>query len=109
MTAPGCQCSGGSPAPARRPVTAAEGNVIHELAGKPAVASIESVIAELSMADRALIASGLLIGIVIDGGKPEYEQGDFLVRGVLGADSATGSIQVGATVSVGQVVRLTAR
>ena len=46
------------------------------------------VIGELDLHERALIAGGLLLGIVIDGGKPEYEQGDFLVRGVLGADPA---------------------
>ena len=104
-----CVSQGAAPLGREMTVTAAEGNVIHELAGKPAVATIEAVICELSLADRALIACGLLIGIVIDSGKPEYEQGDFLVRGVLGADSATGSIQVGATVSVGQVIRLHAR
>jgi small ligand-binding sensory domain FIST len=104
-----CVSQGAAPLGREMTVTAAEGNVIHELAGKPAVATIESVISELSLADRALIAGGLLIGIVIDGGKPEYEQGDFLVRGVLGADSESGSIQVGATVSVGQVIRLHAR
>jgi small ligand-binding sensory domain FIST len=104
-----CVSQGAAPLGREITVTAADGNVIYELAGKPAVATIESVIAELSLAERALIAGGLLIGIVIDGGKPEYEQGDFLVRGVLGADSTTGSIQVGATVSVGQVIRLHAR
>ena len=55
------------------------------------------------------MAAGLLIGIVIDGGKPDYEQGDFLVRGVLGADPDTGAVSVGASVSPGQVVRLHAR
>jgi small ligand-binding sensory domain FIST len=51
----------------------------------------------------------LLLGIVIEGGKPEYGQGDFLVRGLLGADPATGAIAVGARVEPGQVVRLHAR
>jgi len=51
----------------------------------------------------------MLIGLVIDPGKPEYEQGDFLVRGLLGADPDTGSVAVGAPVSAGQVVRLHAR
>jgi small ligand-binding sensory domain FIST len=104
-----CVSQGAAPLGREMTVTAAEGNVIHELAGKPAVATIEAVIAELSLAERALVAGGLLIGIVIDGGKPEYEQGDFLVRGVIGVDSERGSIQVGANVSVGQVVRLHAR
>jgi small ligand-binding sensory domain FIST len=104
-----CVSQGAAPVGREMTVTAAEGNVIHELAGKPAVATIESVIGELSLTERALVAGGLLIGIVIDGGKPEYEQGDFLVRGVVGVDSDQGSIQVGATMSVGQVVRLHAR
>jgi small ligand-binding sensory domain FIST len=46
---------------------------------------------------------------VIDSGKPEYEQGDFLVRGVLGADPDSGSIAVSASVRPGQVLRLHAR
>jgi small ligand-binding sensory domain FIST len=104
-----CVSQGAAPLGREMTVTAAEGNVIHELAGKPAVATIEAVIGELSLTERALVAGGLLIGVVIDGGKPEYEQGDFLVRGVIGVDSERGSIQIGANMSVGQVVRLHAR
>jgi small ligand-binding sensory domain FIST len=83
--------------------------VIHELAGRPALETVERIIAELPPRERALVAGGLLIGIVIDGGKPEYEQGDFLVRGVLGADPESGSLVVGAAVREGQIVRLHAR
>ncbi|MGZ4295265.1 MAG: FIST C-terminal domain-containing protein, partial [Solirubrobacteraceae bacterium] len=90
-------------------VTAAESNVIYELAGRPAVQAIEEAVAELPLDERALVAAGLLIGVVIDGGKPEYEQGDFLVRGVTGADPETGAISVGAVVTPGEVVRLHAR
>jgi small ligand-binding sensory domain FIST len=90
-------------------ITAAEENVILELAGRPAVQAIEETVADLPLDERALLATGLLIGIVIDGGKPEYEHGDFLVRGVLGADQATGAVSLGAAVSPGQVVRLHAR
>jgi len=104
-----CVSQGATPLGRELTITAADGNVIHELAGRPAVTTIESVIGELSLSDRALVAAGLLLGIVIDGGKPEYEQGDFLVRGVLGADPETGSIAIGASVEPGQVVRLHAR
>ncbi len=104
-----CVSQGAAPLGREMTITAAEDNVILELAGKPAVQSIEEVVAELPLAERSLVAAGLLIGIVIDGGKPEYEQGDFLVRGVLGADSTTGAVAVGAAVSPGQVVRLHAR
>jgi small ligand-binding sensory domain FIST len=104
-----CVSQGAAPLGREMTITSAEGNVIHELAGRPALETVERAIGELSPADRTLVAAGLLIGIVIDGGKPEYEQGDFLVRGVLGADPESGSLVVGATVHAGQVVRLHAR
>jgi small ligand-binding sensory domain FIST len=104
-----CVSQGAAPLGPELTITEAEGNVIQSLAGRPALATIERVIAGLSARKRALIAEGLLIGIVIDGGKPEYEQGDFLVRGVLGADHETGAVAVGALVQPGQVVRLHAR
>jgi small ligand-binding sensory domain FIST len=104
-----CVSQGAAPLGREVTITSADGNVIHELAGRPALETVEQIIAELSPRERALIAAGLLIGIVIDGGKPEYEQGDFLVRGVLGADPESGSLVVGASVQEGQVVRLQAR
>jgi small ligand-binding sensory domain FIST len=104
-----CVSQGAAPLGREMTVTAAEDNVIYELAGRPAVQAIEQVVGELPLDERALVAAGLLIGIVIDGGKPEYVQGDFLVRGVTGADPASGAITVGAVVTPGAVVRLHAR
>jgi len=104
-----CVSQGAAPVGRELTITAGEGNVIHELAGRPALETVERVIGEMSGRERALVAGGLLIGIVIDSGRPEYEQGDFLVRGVLGADPSTGSLVVGAGVHIGQVVRLHAR
>jgi small ligand-binding sensory domain FIST len=104
-----CVSQGAAPLGREMTITAAEDNVIHELAGRPAIQAIEQAVAELPIEQRALVAGGLLMGIVIDGGKPEYEQGDFLVRGILGADPETGAVSVGAAVAPGQVVRLHAR
>jgi small ligand-binding sensory domain FIST len=104
-----CVSQGAAPLGREMTITAAEGNVIHELAGRPALQMVELIISELSSRERGLVAGGLLIGVVIDGGKPEYEQGDFLVRSVLGADAESGSLVVGTQVEAGQVVRLHAR
>jgi small ligand-binding sensory domain FIST len=104
-----CVSQGAAPLGREVTITAAEGNVIQELAGRPALETVQVIISELSPRERGLVAGGLLIGVVIDGGKPEYEQGDFLVRGVLGADYESGSLVVGTPVSPGQVVRLHAR
>jgi small ligand-binding sensory domain FIST len=90
-------------------ITAAEGNVIYELAGRPALRMVERIIAELAPTDRALVAGGLLLGIVVETNKSDYEQGDFLVRGIAGADPDSGALVVGAAVHEGQVVRLHAR
>ena len=104
-----CVSQGAVPLGREMTITAAEGNVIQELAGRPALETIEQVIGELPLAERTLVIAGLLVGVVIEGGKPEYEQGDFLVRGVLGADPDTGAVAVGARVEPGQVLRLHAR
>jgi small ligand-binding sensory domain FIST len=104
-----CVSQGAAPLGREMTITGAQGNLILELAGRPALEAIERIISELSPTEQALIARGALIGIVIDTGKPDYEQGDFLVRGVLGADRDSGAVAVGATVHEGQVVRLHAR
>jgi small ligand-binding sensory domain FIST len=90
-------------------ITAAEGNLIAELAGKPALEKLRETIEELPPQDLALVRGGLLMGIVVDNNKPDYVHGDFLVRGLVGADPATGHVAVAADVRPGQVVRLHAR
>ena len=90
-------------------ITAAEGHVIGELAGKPALEKLRETIESLPPEDLRLVQGGLLMGIVVDSNKPDYVQGDFLVRGLVGADPATGQVAVAADVHPGQVVRLHAR
>jgi small ligand-binding sensory domain FIST len=104
-----CVSQGAAPVGPELTVTAADGHVIRELAGRPALETLRQAIEGLAPAEQALVASGLLLGIVIDGGKPEYRQGDFLVRGVIGADPDAGTLTVGARVHEGTVVRLHAR
>src|SRR4051794_30790698 len=104
-----CVSQGAAPVGPELTVTAAEGNVIRELAGRPALERLRDAIEELTMAERGMVANGLLLGVVIDGGKPEYSQGDFLVRGLIGADPEEGTVAVGAPVAPGTVVRMHAR
>jgi small ligand-binding sensory domain FIST len=104
-----CVSQGARPIGPEMAITAAEDNVIHELASRPALERLKTAITELDELERALAAQGLLIGIVIDENRPEYERGDFLVRGLLGADEETGAISVGERVRVGQTVRMHVR
>jgi small ligand-binding sensory domain FIST len=104
-----CVSQGAAPLGPELTVTSSEGNVIFELAGRPALETLERVVSGLPPVERALLAPGVLFGIVVDPGKPEFEQGDFLVRGLLGADRESGALAIGAAVQPGQIVRLHAR
>jgi small ligand-binding sensory domain FIST len=104
-----CVSHGAAPVGPELTITAAEGDVIVELAGKPALHKLRETLEALSDEERALVHGGLLMGIVIDPNKPDYVQGDFLVRGLAGADPDTGEVAVGPEVHAGQVIRLHAR
>jgi small ligand-binding sensory domain FIST len=104
-----CVSQGAAPVGPELTITAAESHVIEELAGVPALAKVREVVADLPARERGLVSEGLLVGVVIDGNKPEYGPGDFLVRGLLGADPESGEIAVGAPVHPGQVIQLHAR
>ena len=104
-----CVSQGARPIGPEMVVTAADGNVVHELASRPALERLKEAIDELDVDERALAAQGLLLGIVIDENQPEYERGDFLVRGLLGVDESAGSVTVGERVRVGQTVRMQVR
>ena len=104
-----CVSQGAAPVGPEMAITAAEGNVIAELASKPAIERLKEALAELDPREQELAASGLMLGIVIDENKPDYERGDFLVRPILGADSESGSLAVGERVRVGQTVRMQVR
>ncbi len=90
-------------------ITAGGGPVIAELAGTVAFDKIHSVVDDLDEGERRLVSQPLLAGLVIDENKPEYERGDFLVRGIHGRDPDTGAVYVGENVRVGQTFRLHVR
>jgi small ligand-binding sensory domain FIST len=104
-----CVSQGATPIGPELTITAGEGRIIQELAGRPALAALRAVIEELGEAEREILAEGMLLGIVVEQGQPDYVHGDFLVRSVLGGDPEHGTIAVGATISAGQVVRVHAR
>jgi len=104
-----CVSQGATPIGPELTITAAEGNVIEELAGRPALVTLRETIEGLPASELEMVEGGLLVGIVVDANKPDYVQGDFLVRGLVGADPSSGKVAVAADVHPGQVVRLHAR
>ena len=104
-----CVSQGAAPVGPEMTITAAEGNVIGELASRPAIERLREALTELDAREQQLAASGLMLGIVIDENKPEYERGDFLVRPIIGVDSESGGLAIGERVRVGQTVRMQIR
>jgi small ligand-binding sensory domain FIST len=90
-------------------VTKAEHNLIVELGGRPAFERLMEMVNALDDEDRALAARGLHCGIVADERKVSFARGDFLVRGVLGANRERGAVAIGAVVPVGATVQFHVR
>jgi small ligand-binding sensory domain FIST len=90
-------------------VTRAEGNLIAELGGKPAIERLQELAGAASEEERELLRTGLHVGLVVDEHKAEFARGDFLVRNLLGADESSGALAVGEHVSVGQTVQFHVR
>ena len=87
-------------------VTRGEGNLVHELAGRPAVDRLKELLEELGPRDEALLRlGGLQVGQVLDEHKADFERGDFLIRQLAGADPDTGTIAVGDSVELGSTLQ----
>ena len=90
-------------------VTRADGNLIFELGGRPPLARLQELAAALPDREQELLARGAHVGMVINEYQAEPRQGDFLVRGIAGADPGSGAIAVGEEVEVGQTVQFHVR
>ena len=90
-------------------VTRAEGNVIHELGGRPPLQRLQELVGTLSPEDRELVGRGLHVGRVIDEYKAELGRGDFLIRGVMGVDPQSGALAVGDRIEVGETIQFHVR
>ncbi len=90
-------------------VTRAEGNLVMEIAGRPALDRLDDLVRAADAEERSLLASGLQIGIAIDEHRATFERGDFLVRGVVGADRLQRALAVGDRVEVGTTIQFQVR
>ena len=90
-------------------ITDADGPVVHELASRPALTRLQELVNGADERERELIAGGVLAGLVIDENRPDYGQGDYLVRGVRGSDGELGTLLLGERVRVGQTMRFQVR
>jgi len=100
----GCQ-----PIGERYVVTKVDRNVVQELGGIPPLERLEATLQALSEHERQQIAHGLQVGIAMDEHRAEFGQGDFLIRGLLGADRQTGYLAIADLVQEGQTLQFQIR
>jgi small ligand-binding sensory domain FIST len=90
-------------------VTKAERNVIYELGGKPALMQLRAIFDKLPTSEQRLVQTALHVGRVVSEYRDHFEQGDFLVRNVVGIDANTGAIAIGDYLRPGQTVQFHVR
>ena len=98
--AQGCQPIGRS-----LEITRAEGNVIYEVNGGPALDGLQGALESLSTEDLRQSGRVVFIGIAMEKENPAPQSGDFLVRNLVGYDKESGAIAVSESVSEGQLIQ----
>lgn len=90
-------------------ITRAEGNVIQQIANRPAYHILFDTFNGLSKDQKKRAQGNLFVGLVIDEYQEEFHQGDFLIRNLLGADPVSGVLAVGARPRAGQSLQFQCR
>ena len=86
-------------------ITSSHRNVLVELDGKPPMTVLQDLFRTLSERDRQLMGHSLFLGVVMDDFLDTPQQGDFLIRNVVGMDQRTGSLAIGEMLKEGQLVQ----
>ncbi|MCK4412980.1 MAG: FIST C-terminal domain-containing protein [Candidatus Eisenbacteria sp.] len=86
-------------------VTRAEGNVVLELSGVPALEALEQMVSGLDRDEQVLLRRGLMLGEAVSEPEEELGRGDFLIRPVVGLDHEEGAISVAGLVDEGCRIR----
>ncbi|MEM7554909.1 MAG: FIST N-terminal domain-containing protein [Cyanobacteria bacterium P01_A01_bin.84] len=83
-------------------ITSCDRNIILELDQQVPLVVLRDVIADLSEEERVLAQNSLFIGLAMDEFKTSLNQGDFLIRQLLGVDPSAGAIAIGDQIRNGQ-------
>lgn len=84
-------------------------NIIQQIGNRPAYEVLAETVQNLSEAEQKAARGNLLIGLVVNEYLEDFHRGDFLIRNLLGADSQSGAIAVGALPRPGQTIQFQRR
>ena len=90
-------------------LTRVEQNLIHQIANRPAYTVLAETVQKLSPADQQKARGNLLIGLVVNEYREDFQRGDFLIRQLIGGDPNSGVLAVGALPRAGQTMQFQRR
>ncbi len=83
-------------------VSKCDRNIILELEEQVPLILLRDLIANLSESEQTLAQNSLFVGVAMDEFKQNLQQGDFLIRNILGVDPTAGAIAIGDYLRPGQ-------
>lgn len=86
-------------------VSSCDRNILLELEAQPPLVILRDLLESLSESDRELAQHSLFVGVARDEFKQNLEQGDFLIRNLLGVDPKFGAIAIGDRLRPGQRIQ----
>ncbi len=90
-------------------ITAVERNVLRTIGNRPALDVLHETLNGLTGELRERAARNLLVGLAMDEYRDTFQQGDFLIRTLVGIDPGSGSVAIGAMPNVGQTIQFQVR
>ena len=104
LVSQGCQ-----PIGERYVVTKAERNIMYELGGVPTLERLQETLERLGPERGKQVAMAVQVGVAFDEQREEFGRGDFLIRGLLGADQRSGGVAISDVVKEGQTIQFHVR
>ena len=90
-------------------ITEAEGNVLRTIGNRPPLDVLRDTLNALSDPMRSRAARNLLVGLAMDEYREQFNQGDFLIRNLVGVDPDSGAMAIGAEPELGQTIQFQVR
>lgn len=90
-------------------ITGVERNILHTIGNRPALQVLEETLSGLSPEVRDRAVHNLLVGLAMDERRDTFQQGDFLIRNLLGGDRQSGALAINALPESGQTIQFQIR
>ena len=86
-------------------VTKAERNIVYELGGMPTLERLQATLDLLGSEGGRKAALALQLGVAFNEHQENFDRGDFLIRGLIGADQNSGGVAISDIIKEGQTVQ----